>query len=172
MTKYASLILIISTIIVLNLFFACSKVDDSDHTPPTIEVISPRANDTLYVYRESDTIFSIFEARVTDDTALSSYTFRIQHGKDTLFTESGDTLAYYQRNYQGVSIFDTTQITIAQSFRIDSLMSVTKKGFSQNYKIWEGTYHLHASVVDMQGNVTKFDSIPVFVKYRSSKSEK
>lgn len=162
-------ILIISLFTSISVFFSCTKVDDNDHTPPTIDVFLPTANDILYVYRETDTIFPIFSARFTDDTALSSYTFRIRHGKDSISLAPGDTTAYFYRNYQSVSIFDTTQITVNQIFIVDSLMTVTVDGTSKAVPIWEGLYQLDASVVDMQGNVAKFNPIPVFIKYRSSK---
>lgn len=169
MARKISFVLIISILIGINLFFSCTKIDDNDHTPPTIDVLSPVANDLIYVYRETDTIFPVFTARFTDDTALSSYTFRIRHGKDSIKVAPGDTTAYFYKNYQSVSIFDTTQITISQLYRIDSLMTVTVDGKSTSYPIWEGIYQLDASVSDMQGNVTRFDSIPIQIKYRSSK---
>lgn len=171
MVRNISFILTISLFIGTSVFFSCTKIDDGDHTPPTIDVFSPVAGDTLYVYRETDTVFPIFNARFTDDTALSSYTFRIRHAKDSIKLAPGDTTAYFYRNYQRVSIFDTTQITISQIFRVDSLMTVTIDGTSKTVPIWEGVYQLDASVVDMQGNVAKFDSIPVFIKYRSSKKK-
>lgn len=172
MKRNLSLALITSLFIGLNLFFSCSKVEDGDHTAPTIEVLSPEAYDTLYVYRENDTIFPIFTASFSDETGLSSYTFKIKHGKDTLHAENGDTTAYFMKNYQSVSIFDTTQIKISQTFLIDSLMSVTKNRRTKSYPIWEGVYYLHASVVDMQGNIAESDSIPIFIKYRSSQNVK
>lgn len=162
-------ILVISLFTGSSIFCSCTKLEDNDHTPPTIDVFLPTANDTLYVYRETDTIFPIFKARFTDDTALSSYTFRIRHGKDSIRLASGDTTAYFFRNYQSVSIFDSTEVTISQIFIVDSLMAVTVDGSSKTYPIWEGLYQLDASVVDMQGNVARFDPIPVFIKFRSSK---
>ena len=60
-------------------------------------------------------------------------------------------------------------MTISQIFIVDSLMAVTVDGSSKTYPIWEGLYQLDASVVDMQGNVARFDPIPVFIKFRSSK---
>ncbi len=169
MIRNISFILTVSLFIGASVFFSCTKIDDSDHTPPTIDVFSPVADDTLYVYRETDTVFPIFKARFTDDTALSSYTFRIRHGKDSISLAPGDTTAYVYRNYQSVSIFDSTEVTISQIFRIDSLMTVTIDGTSKTVPIWEGVYQLDASVVDMQGNIAKFNPIPVFIKYRSSK---
>nr|WP_297161543.1 DUF4625 domain-containing protein [uncultured Dysgonomonas sp.] len=162
-------ILIVSLFTGSSIFCSCTKLEDNDHTPPTIDVFLPTANDTLYVYRETDTIFPIFKARFTDDTALSSYTFRIRHGKDSIRLAPGDTTAYFFRNYQSVSIFDSTEVTISQIFIVDSLMAVTVDGSSKTYPIWEGLYQLDASVVDMQGNVARFDPIPVFIKFRSSK---
>lgn len=158
----------------INIFLSCSKVDDGDHTAPTIEVFSPVKDDILYVYRETDGVPSVFKARFTDDTALSSYTFRILHDKDTISRLApGDTTAYIYRNYQSVSIFDTTEVTISHAFRIDSLVSVVNKDDkgSRSYPIWEGKYNLVASVVDKHGNMTSFDTIPVFIRYRDSKNK-
>lgn len=172
MARKISFVLIISLIIGINLFFSCTKIDDSDHTPPTIEVFAPIADTLIYVTSDTDTLFPIFTARFTDDVALSSYTFKIQHGKDSINSLTPDSsTAYFYRAYQVASIFDTTQITISQIFRIDSLMSVTKNNTTKSYPIWEGEYQLRASVVDKQGNVTHADSIPIFIKYRSSKSK-
>lgn len=158
--------LIISALIGVNLFFSCSKIDDNDNTPPTIEVFSPVTDTLIHVYRDTDTIFPIFRARFTDDTALSSYTFRIRHEKDSNNIAPGDTSAYFYKNYQSVSIFDTTQITISQTFRIDSLTTVTVAGTSKTLPIWEGVYQLDASVVDIQGNVTHAAPIPIYIKYK------
>ncbi len=163
-------VLIISILIGVNLFFSCTPVDDGDHTPPTIEVFSPVANTLIHVTAQNDTLFPIFKARFTDDVGLSSYTFRIRHEKDSISTAPGGTTAYFYKNYQGVSIFDSTQVTIVQTFRIDSVITVTTKATStststsKTYPIWEGVYQLDVSVVDKQRNVTKLAPIPILIK--------
>lgn len=172
MARKISFVLIISIFIGVNLFFSCTKIDDNDHTPPTIEVLSPIPDTVIYVTSDTDTLFPIFRARFTDDIALSSYTFKIQHEKDSINSLTPDgSAAYFYRNYQSASIFDTTQITISQIFTIDSLMSVTVDRTTKSYPIWEGIYQLHASVVDKQGNVATFAPIPIFIKYRSNNSK-
>lgn len=170
MARYIYIALTVSFFISANLFFSCSKIDDGDHTPPTIQVFSPIADTIIHVYRDTDTIFPVFRARFTDDTGLSSYTFRILHGRDTISSLApGDTSAYLYKSFQSVSIFDTTEVTISQIFIVDSLTTVVSltDNTSKTLPIWEGRYNLAASVVDMQGNVTHADTIPIYIKYRS-----
>lgn len=171
MARYIYIALTVSFFMSVNLFFSCSKIDDNDNTPPTIKVFAPIADTLIHVYRVSDTIFPVFKARFTDNMALSSYTFRILHGNDTIgCLAPGDTSAYLYKSYQSVSIFDTTEVSISQIFRIDSLTTVQLADkTSKTVPIWEGMYNLVASVVDMQGNVTHAAPIPIYIKYKSSK---
>lgn len=172
MDRKTAFYLIISAILVVGVLFSCSDIGDDDRTPPTIEVWSPSADTLIYVTRDNDTVFPIFRARFTDDVALSSYTFRIRHGRDSLQVAPGDTSAYFYKNYQSVSIFDTTRTTITQLFRIDSLVKATPTGgTSRTYPIWEGEYQLEASVTDKQGNVAKYRPIPIRIQFRSSKAK-
>lgn len=168
-------VLTVCLIIGISLFFSCTKVD-SDDIPPTIEVLEPFENDTLFIYTDTDTILPLFRAYFTDDTALSSYTFRIRHGKDSIskgpVNNDGDTTGYFYKNYQRASIFGQKQDSVKQIFQIDSLVTVTNKnGGSKSYPIWEGIYQLDASVLDMQGNVKTLDPINVVIVKTKYKKE-
>lgn len=164
MTRNISLLLLIVVLAVgTNLFFSCSKID-TDNTFPTIKLLKPLNNDTLFIYTDIDTILPIFSATLSDDEGLSSYTFRIRHLRDSINDVPGDTTAYFYKNYQEASIFGKKDTTITHPFLIDSIISVTdtNKNINRRY-IWQGVYQLDASVMDTYGNITTLDSINVVI---------
>lgn len=164
MTRNISLLILIVVLSVgTNLFFSCSKID-TDNTFPTIKLLKPLNNDTLFIYTDTDTILPIFSATLSDDEGLSSYTFRIRHLRDSIKDVPGDTTAYFYKNYQVSSIFGKKDTTITHPFQIDSIISVTdtNKNINRRY-IWQGVYQLDASVMDTYGNITTLDSINVVI---------
>lgn len=163
-------LLIIGLAIGTNLFFSCSKVDNDDTNPPSIEVLTPVDGDTLFIYTDTDTAFNVFYAICSDDIGLSSYTFRLRYSLDHDSSRlapyiGGDTTAYLNRNYQKEAIFGKTRDTIDHRFLIDSMVNVINKvnKKSKSYPIQEGKYILEASVVDINGNIDSIKPLNIVI---------
>lgn len=184
MDKKYLLLCILSVFAVTCIFFACSKEDNDDNTPPSFEILpldsmavfppSLADGDTLYFFMDQDTIFNRIRIRFKDDKSLSSYNIRIRGlesdaidiVKDTSKLDTirvaGDTTlyAYWKNNYQSQPIFGQTDRTIIQSIALDTVMKVPMldsigKPITKRYYTWmKGPYQLKLSVTDNQGNET------------------
>lgn len=172
------LFIICFVFVALPFFFSCEK-DDDDNKPPTIEILpidslstilSIKDEDTLYIFKNQDTIFNRIRAKFTDDKGLSSYNFRIKALRadatdivtDTVTSDSiriknrvgidSTTYAYWVKNYQTHQLYREKEAIVTQSIRIDSVMSI-KNVINKRYPVWlDGAYQLKLSVVDLQGN--------------------